>query len=152
MNSALASSFADPADLAGFRAAVARGLSDREAFAFGDNGIGKWGDSTTDPARPACALPPEDWQPLGTSARGALVRVELGHREVICELLDTMPARRNIRNHAGIDLNPAACEALGLSPPVLVDVRWEFVRAAAPPLNLFEKILTAFFSQLFRKL
>jgi hypothetical protein len=120
-----ASSFADPADVQAFRRCKARGKSDRECFKVGDNGIGKWGDDTTAP-RPMCALPPEDWAPLGAEARGAKVRVRANGRETICELRDTMPHRANIKNGAGIDLNPAACAALGLTPPIMVAATWEW--------------------------
>lgn len=120
-----ASSFADPADVAAFRRCKAQGKSDVECFKVGDNGIGCWGDDTTG-ERPMCALPPEDWKPLGKAARGAKVRVVANGRSVICELRDTMPAKRNITNGAGIDLNPAAVAALGMKPPILVPATWNF--------------------------
>ena len=121
-----ASSFADPGDVRRFLACKAKGMSDREAFKYGDNGIGCWGDDTT-ADRPMCALPPEDWKPLGSKARGARVVVVANGKSVACELRDTMPRRANITNGAGIDLNPAACAALGLRPPVMVPATWEFV-------------------------
>lgn len=127
VRSVKASSFADPADVAAFHACKATGKSDRECFAVGDNGVGCWGDDTTGPV-PMCALPPEDWKPLGTKARGARVLVKANGREVVCELRDTMPRRANIKNGAGIDLNPAACAALGLRPPVMVAATWEWAR------------------------
>jgi len=121
-----ASSFADPADVAAFRRCKARGGSDQECFKVGDNGIGKWGDDTT-ADKPMCALPPEDWRQFGKAARGKKVRVMANGREVVCELRDTMPRRANIRNGAGIDLNPAACAALGLRPPVMIPATWQWV-------------------------
>src|SRR4051812_26848824 len=57
----LATSFADPADVAAFRRCKAAGGSDQECFRVGDNGIGKWGDDCTAGSGPKCALPPEDW-------------------------------------------------------------------------------------------
>lgn len=120
-----ASSFADPADIRAFRKAKAKGMSDLEAFKYGDNGIGCWGDDTT-VDRPMCALPPEDWKPL-KKPRGAIVRVSANKRQVLCELRDTMPRKANIKNGAGIDLNPAACKALGLFPPILIPATWEYV-------------------------
>ena len=122
----IASSFADPADVLAFRRAKLKGMTDQQAFKVGDNGIGCWGDDTTAPA-PMCALPPEDWRPLGKKARGAKVLVRANGKQVVCELRDTMPRKRNITNGAGIDLNPAACYALGLKPPVMVRAEWEFV-------------------------
>ena len=120
-----ASSFADPADIAAFRRCKAKGMTDQEAFKYGDNGIGKWGDDTTTPV-PMCALPPEDWTEL-THPRGAKVKVTIKGVSVICELRDTMPRKKNIRNGAGIDLNFAACHDFGLHPPIMVDAEWEFV-------------------------
>ena len=122
-----ASSFADPADVRRYRQAKARGKSDAEAFREGDNGVGCWGDRTDEGSGPACALPPEDWQPLGAGAHLAQVRVCAGGRSVVCLLKDRMPSRKHIRNGAGIDLNPDACEALGLVPPVMVAATWEWV-------------------------
>lgn len=120
-----ASSFADPADVRAFRLCKAAGGTDQHCFFVGDNGIGKWGDDTTK-NQPMCALPPEDWKPLKEQARGAKVLVTHGDKQVVCELRDTMPARANIKNGAGIDLNPAACAALGLRPPMMADVTWHW--------------------------
>lgn len=121
-----ASSFADPADIASFKRCKATGKTDRQCFAVGDNGIGKWGDDTTQGNGPMCALPPEDWQQFGTEARGKKVLVKANGREVVCELRDTMPHKANVRNGAVIDLNPDACDALVLRPPVMVDASWEW--------------------------
>jgi hypothetical protein len=120
----IGTSFADPEDVARFRRAKARGLSDREAFAYGDNGVGCWGDDTTKDV-PMCALPPEDWKAYGKAARGrrVLIRRDNG-LQVIAELRDTMPARKNIKNGAGIDMNPACLRFLGLSAPCRVPVEW----------------------------
>lgn len=122
-----ASSFADPQDVRKFRQCKLKGMSDAEAFRYGDNGIGRWGDRTDEGTGPACALPPEDWEHLGAKARGAKVRVTVGDKSIVCLLKDTMPHRRNIKNGAGIDLNPDACEDLGLTPPVMVAAVWEWV-------------------------
>lgn len=121
-----ASSFADPADIAAFRRCKETGATDQACFRVGDNGIGLWGDDTTSPI-PMCALPYEDWQERwGGLARGKIVVVVANGRTVACQLRDTMPHRANIRNGAGIDLNPAACEALGLRPPIFVTAEWEW--------------------------
>ncbi len=120
-----ASSFADPADVAAFRRCKANGGTDQQCFKVGDNGIGCWGDDTT-ADRPMCALPPEDWSPLGSKARGAKVLVKANGNSVVCELRDTMPKKANIPNGAGIDLNPAAVAALGLKPPIMISATWEW--------------------------
>lgn len=119
-----ASSFADPADVRRFRACKATGKTDMQCFAVGDNGVGKWGDDTT-VNRPMVALPPEDWQHL-KNPRGARVEVVANGRTVICELRDTMPRRANIKNGAGIDLNEAACRAIGLKPPIMTKATWKW--------------------------
>lgn len=119
-----ASSFADPADVRAFRRCKAQGKSDQECFKVGDNGIGKWGMDTTQPV-PMCALPPEDWQHL-PRPQGTVVIVEANGQTVRAELQDTMPRKENIKNGAIIDLNPAACAALGLTPPMMVKARWRW--------------------------
>ena len=120
-----ASSFADPADITAFKRCKANGNTDTYCFRFGDNGIGAWGHDTTDNV-PMCALPREDWQEAGKSG-GNIVNVYHQGRMVQCILADTMPRRANIRNGCGIDLNPAACAAFGLNPPILEDgFSWEW--------------------------
>ncbi|HEY2857114.1 MAG TPA: hypothetical protein VGJ21_01695 [Terracidiphilus sp.] len=136
-----ATSFADPADVAAFRRCKAGGGSDAFCFGRGDNGVGKWGDDCTAGSGPACALPPEDWMAFGAAARNKKVLVKrAGNREqgtiatgaetaplqVTCFLRDTMPHKANITNGAGIDLNPDACAALGVTPPVMTQVTWEW--------------------------
>lgn len=121
-----ASSFADPADVRAFKRAKAQGMTDKQAFAVGDNGIGLWGDDTTSDT-PMCALPPEEWNDFYHTARGKRVMVAANGRTVICELRDTMPHEKNIRNGAGIDLNPAAVRELHLVPPIMISAAWKWV-------------------------
>jgi hypothetical protein len=120
-----ASSFADPADIRAFERCKRQGKSDQECFKVGDNGIGKWGDSTVQGTGPSCALPPEDWERWVTP-RGLKVIVECGDRAVECLLKDTMPRKANNGNGAIIDLNPDAAKALGLKPPFMVPVKWRW--------------------------
>lgn len=122
-----ASSFADPADVAAYLAAKARGKSDKEAFAVGDNGVGCWGDNTAQDKVPMCALPPDDMvAKFGSVAKAkhASVRVTHKDRVVVCLLGDRMPWKKNIKNGCGIDLNPAALKALKLKSPCKVAVEW----------------------------
>lgn len=122
-----ASSFADPKDIEAFRRCKTRGGSDQECFKVGDNGIGKWGDSTVKGTGPSCALPPDDWQ-AWTRPRGQKVLVRYKDKEVVCELKDTMPRKANITNGAIIDLNFDACQALGVTPPVMLEgVTWQWL-------------------------
>lgn len=123
-NSGKASSFADPADIRAFRRCKAQGKSDQQCFKVGDNGIGKWGDDTTG-AMPMCALPPDDWEAVA-KPRGKLVIVRANGKEVVCELRDTMPRKKNVKNGAMIDLNPAAVAALGMKPPIMVNAEWRW--------------------------
>lgn len=123
-----ATSFADPEDVKKFKQCIAQGHTENFCFKVGDNGIGKWGDDTTQPF-PMCALPPEDWEPKwGSAAKGrkVLVRIPSTGAKVICALRDTMPHKKNIKNGAGIDLNPSACDLLGLKPPVRVTATWQW--------------------------
>lgn len=127
MNKVLASSFADPADVRAFKRCKIRGGSDFECFKVGDNGVGKWGDLTSEGSGKSCALPPEEWEQFGLTARGKMVRIKYQGREVTCQLRDTMPHRKFIKNGAGIDLNPDTVRALGMEPPIMVTVEWEWV-------------------------
>jgi hypothetical protein len=130
MPTVIATSFADPADVVAYKKAIAEGKSEREALKVGDNGVGKWGDFTATEAAPMCALPPEDWRSKwgpGNKARGKKVAVTYKGKTVVGELRDTMPSKVNIKNGAGIDLNPGFAKALGLKPPFKVSgVRWEW--------------------------
>jgi hypothetical protein len=126
-----ASSFADLADVDAFERCKAMGKTDKECFRVGDNGIGCWGDKTAQVEVPMCALPPDDivarWGSIrAKTARGKLVRVQANGRSVVCVLADRMPWKKNIKNGAGIDLNPAAAIALKLKPPFLVTASWEW--------------------------
>jgi hypothetical protein len=131
----LASSFADPADVVRFRRCKERGGSDQDCFKVGDNGEGWWGDDTTN-WEPQCALPPEtmidEWGSVDAAHRKK-VKVECSttdengnycNHSVVCFVTDRMPHLAHITNGARIDLNPAACAALGLEPPVMHRVIW----------------------------
>lgn len=109
----------------------ASGKSDRACFAVGDNGIGKWGHVTAQDKEPMCALPREVWQ-AAKKTGGA--RVQVRYRGVTVDgiLGDTMPALPNIKNGAGIDLNPAFARQLGLKTPFLVGgVEWRWTDTGA---------------------
>lgn len=125
-----ASSFADPADIRAFRRCKEKGGSDQDCFKVGDNGIGCYGDDVSEGTGPACALPPEDseekWGSVA-AAKHKLVEVTAGGKTVTCVLKDRMPHRANIRNGAGIDLNPDACRLLGVEPPMMISCSWRWV-------------------------
>jgi hypothetical protein len=121
----LASSFADPADITAFKEAKARGLSDEQAFKYGDNGIGYWGTSTAEGTGPQCALPPEQWEHL-EHPHGTAVEITLNGNTVVALLGDTMPREADIKNHAGIDLSPDACAALGVDPGNMWSATWRW--------------------------
>src|ERR1041385_4447173 len=125
----VASSFADPKDVAAYKKAIAEGKTEAEALRIGDNGIGTWGDNTARDDVPMCALPPEDWQAKwGNNARGRKVSVTYKGKTVIGELRDTMPHKANIKNGAGIDLIPGFAKAFNVKPPfMLKGVQWEWV-------------------------
>lgn len=120
------SSFADPADIKRFKVCKDQGGSDQECFAIGDNGIGKWGQSTVEGTGPSCALPYEDWQEF-LSPNTQKVLVTFGTRQVVCMLKDTLPHKAHLKHGVVIDINPDACKALGLTPPILVSGTWEFI-------------------------
>jgi len=122
-----ASSFADPADVAAFRRCKEAGGTDQECFKKGDNGIGFTGFNCADPDNLFVALPPDDWQSKWGSkgnASGRKVAVSINGKTVIGKLGDTMPQKKNIKNGAGIDLNPGFAKAFGLRPPFMVRAEW----------------------------
>jgi hypothetical protein len=125
-----ASSFADPADVRAFKKCKERGGSDQDCFKVGDNGIGCYGDDVSEGTGPSCALPPEDseekWGSVA-NAKHKLVEVTANGVAVTCVLKDRMPHRANIKNGAGIDLNPDAVRALGLQPPIMIAATWQWV-------------------------
>jgi len=122
----IASSFADPADIRAFKRCKDNGGSDQQCFKIGDNGIGLWGDSCAEGTGNSCALPPEDWSPFFHTARNKGVIVKRGTTEIQCQLKDTMPHKANIKNGAGIDLNPDSVKALGMVPPIMEKVSWKW--------------------------
>ena len=118
-----ASSFADPDDIKAFERCKAQGKTDKQCFEVGDNGIGCWGDSTREGTGPSCALHTSvisaRW---GSKAKGKhkQVWVRYAAHEVICILKDMCGKKDRI------DLNPDAVAAIGLKPPILVEVHWEW--------------------------
>lgn len=123
-----ASTFADPADVAAYRRAKARGASDQEAFRVGDNGVGLWGDDTTN-GEPWVALPRDVLQAQYMhlrGARGAAVRLTYGGQAYTCKVGDTMPYTRHITNGCGIDLSPGAVRLIGY-PEHGEQVVWEWL-------------------------
>ena len=122
----IASSFADPRDVADYRRCVAQGR--QGCLAIGDNGIGLWGDDTTREDTPGCALPQGVWRSKwggGGAAQRTPLIVTYRSYQVTCLLLDTLPAHP--RHHVGLDLNPGSAKALGLKPPFLVPgVEWRW--------------------------
>jgi len=55
------------------------------------------------------------------AAKHKRVIVSVGDKQVTCVLKDRLP--RHVKK---IDLNPGACRALGLKPPVKVKAVWEW--------------------------
>ena len=111
-----ATSFADVADLRSFNRAKRDGKTTEEALAVGDNGVGAWGHSTVAGTGPCCALAKtvEGFRPL------RVVRIFYGEKHVDADVRDIAPS-------GVIDLNPDACEELGLAPPVSTFVDWTWL-------------------------
>jgi len=126
-----ATSFADLGDLAAFKACKAKGKTDQQCFKVGDNGIGFTGLKCSTEATNYCALPKDDWIAKWGSkskAAGKGVKVTIKGQSVIGKLGDTMPAKADIKNGAGIDLNPGFAKSFGLKPPFKIkNVEWEWV-------------------------
>ena len=119
-----ASSFADPDDIAAFKKCKEKGHSDNYCFGVGDNGEGCWGDSTAQGSGPSCALHTSVIAAKWGSKQGGKhkrVNVRYAAKEVVCVLKDICGKKDRI------DLNPDAVHAIGLKPPILVEVHWEWV-------------------------
>jgi hypothetical protein len=120
-----ASSFADPKDIDAFKRAKALGMTDNEAFAHGDNGIGVWMDDTTHGFW--CALPIRDLvERWGSKDAGKhkKVTVTINNQTHILTVGDVMTP--NLSSGAIIDLSPDSCALFHLKPPVLVPVEWQW--------------------------
>lgn len=124
-----ATSFADPADVRAFNRCKAEGHADQYCFSVGDNGIGLWGDDCSENSGPSVALPPDDmvseWGSI-PEAKHRKVMVKSVNGFVIATLKDRMPWKKNIKNGAGIDMNPDTCKALGISVPAECGVIWSW--------------------------
>lgn len=111
----LASSFADPEDIAAYERTG--------SLALGDNGVGCWGDSTKQGSGPSCALHVSiikaKWGSKNAGKHKKVI-VRYGDKEVTCVLKDICGMKDRI------DLNPDAVKAIGLKPPILVTVHWEW--------------------------
>src|SRR5205085_6278562 len=126
---ALASSFADPEDVAAFVRCKNLGRSDRECFMVGDNGIGQFGKITAQLHTPMVALHRDDMVARWGSVRAAAhqkVRVTVRGRVVVGSVEDRMSERGRI------DLNPAAAKALRLTPPFLLWCKGSWLAREGP--------------------
>jgi hypothetical protein len=125
-------SFADPADIVAFKKWFAiykhAGMSDHDAehaaYAKGDNGVGYWGDDTTNVDQPFVALHSdhllERWGSL-TAATHKPVLVECNGKPMQCIVGDLCGV------HERVDLAPGAQFVFGLEPPFLVPATWSWV-------------------------
>ncbi len=103
-------SFATYKDLVNYIKCLQKGKTSTQCYAFGDNGIGAWGDVTATTKKAMCAISPKlAKQQYGSAnaAKGRLVRVTLNNVSVVCEIRDKGP-------DGVCDLNPAALIFLGL--------------------------------------
>lgn len=124
-----ASSFADPKDVAAFRKCKAQGGNDQECFAKGDNGIGCWGDDTTNLDIPYVAVRPDDMIARFGSIDAAMhqpLKLTIGSQTHICIAGDRMPWAKNVKNGAVIDLAPGAQKLFGLKPPFMKPCSWQW--------------------------
>lgn len=130
----IASEFATDEDLRAYQKAKAEGKSDEEAFAVGDNCIGCWGDRTNGTI-PMCALPPETmvetWGSVA-NAKHQHILVSYKTSNCVCLVADRMPHLTDITNGAGVDLNPAAVQVIGLPYGAMEQVTWDRVEPATP--------------------
>ena len=121
---AIASSFADPADIAAFIRCKDTGKTDQQCFKVGDNGIGQFGKMTAQLHTPMVALHADDmiakWGSVAAAAHHK-VKVCFTTRSVIASVEDRLGVRGRI------DLNPAASAKLRLTAPFLVKCTWSWL-------------------------
>lgn len=129
VHKAKASTFADPADVAGYNKCIDKGHSPKYCRLHGgDDGIGKWGADTKSTSKAMCALYPKTlrskWGKVD-KAEGKKIEVSYKGRKVTCEIQDIMGGSNN---GATLDLNPGAVKALSLTPGFLMDgFSWRWV-------------------------
>lgn len=121
---AIASSFADPKDVEDFKKAKAKGMTDQEAFKYGDNGCGQFGQVTAQEHTPMVAIHKNDmirrWGSVEASAhRWVAVRLEGRSVHATCE------DRLGVEGR--IDLNPACAKQLNINPPFTQACQWQWL-------------------------
>jgi hypothetical protein len=119
----MASSFADPADLRGFKKCKATGKSDKACFAVGDNGVGQFGDITAQTETPFVAIHHSYMVSRWGSEHAA------AHRDVVLWINGkeaTIKVGDRISALGRIDLNPAAYGLWKLRAPLMVAARWRW--------------------------
>jgi hypothetical protein len=131
---AKASSFADDADLEAFAKCKRHGgyqsagewhpgSSDEHCFNIGDNGVGAWKEATVAGSGPCVAITASElrdrWGSTG-NGHGKKVRVFYNEKTAVFPVKDLLgtPGR--------VDLNPDAAAELGLTPPFLEPIEWEW--------------------------
>lgn len=120
-----ASSFADPDDLAKFKACKLTGKSDIKCFAVGDNGIGQFGKVTAQDHTPMVAIHKtymvQRWgSVLAAAHRGVMLIIEDGKPiECTCEDRISAPGR--------IDCNPAVLRIAGQKAPMKARAKWRWL-------------------------
>lgn len=118
------STFADSADLDAFSRCKATGKSDEECFAVGDNGIGCWGDVTSQTSEHYVALHADDmiarWGSVNAS-KHRIVELVVAGRSCIARVGDRCGVRGRI------DVNPACQLTLHVPPGSLVPGRWRWM-------------------------
>lgn len=128
-----ATCFATLSDLKEYEKCKAEGMSDAQAFKYGDNGIGCWGDKTAQTYQPMVALHRADMisefgsVPAAKHQRILVIYKTISIECIVADLLGNPKAT--------IDLNPAAIASLGFDPndaDFEENVTWAKVENATP--------------------
>lgn len=124
----LADTFADYSDLRAYiNARDNLGKSPEEALAYGDNGVGEWGAITAQTHTPMVAICPEHLDGQVHGARVLVINHNNG-KQVTAIYDDARPHYAHIPDGSLIELNPAACDALGITPPDSpANIEWHFL-------------------------
>ncbi len=131
---AVASSFADPADIEAFakckrehgywsKGVWHEGSSDNHCFEVGDNGVGAWQDATVEGSGPCVAITlKEITDKWGSKDAGHNKLVRIFYKGKVVQF----PVKDLLGTPGRVDLNPDACDVLGLKPPVSANIEWEW--------------------------
>lgn len=122
-----ADTFADYTDLRGYiNARDALGMTPHQALSKGDDGVAASGKITAQDHTPMVALSPDLCEGHKHGDRVS-IHMNNGAQPIFATWEDNRPPSGSVNPGTVLELNPAACKALGLTPPgTFGSVTWEW--------------------------